>query len=48
MSAGGLIGSIFLFVTFLLIVGEWVRRDLKSRFPTPAPAETPSATRPTR
>ncbi len=31
MSASGLIGAIFLVLSFLVIVGEWVRRDLKSR-----------------
>ncbi len=31
MSASGLIGAIFLVLSFLVIVGEWVRRDLKSK-----------------
>lgn len=31
MSASGLIGAIFLVLSFLVIIGEWVRRDLKSR-----------------
>jgi len=47
MSASGLIGAIFVVLSVLVIVGEWVRRDLKSRLqsqPTPNP-RTQSNTR---
>ncbi len=46
MSASGLIGAIFLVLSFLVIVGEWVRRDLKSRLASqPASDSKPQARR---
>ncbi len=45
MSAGGLIGAIFLVLSFLVIVGEWVRRDLKSRLASQPASDPKGSTR---
>ncbi len=48
MSVRRLIAAIFLGLSVLVIVGEWIKRDLKSRLERPRAAEIPPDRRGTR
>lgn len=48
MSTAGLIGTIFVVLSVLIVVGEWFRRDIKPRLQNPQTGDTPDPRRGTR